>query len=115
MNVTAENIVNFLALEDKESGSEFAIQDYQSNLISNIGTMKTNLPHGLANSANFVYNIIGASAAGLPTEGINSYLAYALFKEMKPMFEAEPDDYDLQQFAQTAGLEINKLGAEITR
>ena len=115
MNVTAENIVNFLALEDKESGNEFAIQDYHSNLISNIGTMKSNLPPGMPHSANFVYNIIGASAAVLPTEGVNSQLAHSLFGELLPLFEAEPDDHDLQQFAQNAGLDINALGAELAR
>jgi len=77
--------------------------------------MKSNLPPGMSNSANFVYNIIGASAAVLPTEGINSQLAHALFNELTPLFEAEPDDHDLQQFAQTAGLEINTLGAELAR
>ncbi|MDR0272538.1 MAG: tubulin-like doman-containing protein [Clostridiales bacterium] len=113
MNVTAENIVNFLALEDRESGCEFAIADYHSNLISNIGTMKSNLPENLPNCANFSYNIIGASAAILPTEEINSYLVYALFKEMGEMFDAEPDDHDLQKFAQP--IDINTLGAEISR
>ncbi|MCL2841586.1 MAG: tubulin-like doman-containing protein [Defluviitaleaceae bacterium] len=115
MNVTAENIVNFLALEDKSSGSEFAIQDYYSNLLSNIGTMKSNLPHGIPQASNFVYNIIGASAAALPTEGINAYLAHSLFREMSQMFEAMPDDHDLQQYANSAGLEIGMLGTELAR
>ncbi|MCL1878377.1 MAG: tubulin-like doman-containing protein, partial [Defluviitaleaceae bacterium] len=113
MNVTAENIVNFLALEDKESGSEFAVQDYHSNLISNIAAMKSNLPPGMAACANFSYNIIGASAAVLPMEGFNAYLAHALFCEMGEMFEAEPDDYDLQEFAKP--LEISALGAQLAR
>ncbi|MCL1884725.1 MAG: hypothetical protein FWF81_13360 [Defluviitaleaceae bacterium] len=113
MNVTAENIVNFLALEDKESGCEFAIQDYHSNLISNIATMKSNLE--MPNSANFVYNIIGASAAVLPTEGINSILAKKLFEKMYNMFEAEPDDHELEQFSQTTELDINALGATLSR
>ncbi|MCL2048196.1 MAG: tubulin-like doman-containing protein [Defluviitaleaceae bacterium] len=113
MNVTAENIANFLALEDKESGCEFAIQDYLSNLMSNISAMKSNLPHGMSNSANFVYNIVGASAAVLPTEGITSYLAHALFESMEErLFEAEPDENDLEAFAETAGLEINALYSE---
>ena len=115
MNVTAENIVNFLALEYKESGSEFAIQDYHSNLISNIASMKSSLPPGLQGSANFLYNIIGASAAILPMEGINSSLASALFEELAPMFEAEPDDFALQSFAQNTGLDIDSLGAELAR
>ncbi|MCL1843286.1 MAG: tubulin-like doman-containing protein [Defluviitaleaceae bacterium] len=115
LNVTAENIVNFLAPEEKESGSEFAVQDYHSNLLSNIGTMKSNLPPEMPDSANFIYNIIGASAAVLPTEGLNAYLAHALFREMGAMFDAEPGDHDLQQFAQTSGLEINALGAELSR
>ena len=115
MNVTAENIVNFLALEEKESGQEFAVQDYHSNLLSNIGTMKSNLPPGMPQAANFVYNVIGASAAVLPTEGINSYLAYGLFKELTPMFEAAPDDFSLNQFVQTTFIDINALGAELAR
>ncbi|MCL2215893.1 MAG: hypothetical protein FWB91_02610 [Defluviitaleaceae bacterium] len=115
MNVTAENIVNFLALEDKASGSEFAIQDYYSNLLSNISTMKSNLPPGMPQAANFVYNIIGASAAALPTEGINAYIAHALFREMSPMLEAAPDDHDLLQYVNSAGLDINFLGAELAR
>ncbi|MCL1863667.1 MAG: tubulin-like doman-containing protein [Defluviitaleaceae bacterium] len=115
MNVIAENIVNFLALEDKESGNEFAIQDYHSNLISNIGTMKSNLPQEMPHCANFCYNIIGASSAAIPTEGINSYLAYSLFTELSPMFEAEPDDHELQQFADSIGLDINALGADLAR
>jgi len=112
MNVTAENIVNFLALEDKESGQEFAIQDYHSNLLANIGTMKSNLPPGMPQSANFVYNIIGASAAVLPMEGINAYLAYALFRALTPMLDAIPDDHGLSQFVQAAKLDINAIGAE---
>jgi len=115
MNVTAENIVNFLALEEKESGQEFAIQDYYSNLLSNISTMKTNLPQGMPHMANFVYNIIGASAAVLPTEGLNAYLGYGLFKEMSPMFDAAPDDHDLNQFVQNTKLDIAALGAELAQ
>ncbi|MCL2355834.1 MAG: tubulin-like doman-containing protein [Defluviitaleaceae bacterium] len=113
MNVTAENIVNFLALEDKESGSEFAVQDYHSNLISNIAAMTSNLPPGVASCANFSYNIIGASAAILPTEGINAQLAHGVLNEMSEMFDAEPDDFDLQEFAKP--LEISALGAEVAR
>ena len=113
MNVTAENIVNFLALEEKESGQEFAIQDYNSNLLSNISTMKSNLPPGMPQSANFVYNIIGASAARLPTEGINAYLAYSLFNQLK--FETTPDDYGLSQFMQNTKLDIDSLGKELAR
>jgi len=115
LNVTAENIVNFLALEEKENGQEFAIQDYYSNLLSNISTMKTNLPQGMPHTANFVYNIIGASAAVLPTEGLNAYIASAFFREILPMFDAMPDDHDLAQFAQTTKLDITSLGAELSR
>jgi len=113
LNVTAENIVNFLALEEKESGQEFAVQDYYSNLLSNISTMKTNLPTGMPHAANFVYNIIGASAAVLPTEGLNAYLAHGVFREISPMFEALPDDHDLTQFVQRARLDIDDLGARL--
>jgi len=114
MSVTAENIVNFLALEEKET-QEFAIQDYYSNLLSNIQTMKTNLPQGFAHSANFTYNIIGASSASLPTEGFNAYMAHSFFTCLAPMFDAMPDDYDLNQFVNTCGLDISALGAELAR
>jgi len=77
--------------------------------------MKTNLPPGMPHVANFAYNIIGASAAVIPTEGLNAYLGYGLFKEISYMFEAEPDDHDLNQFVQTTRLDINSLGAEISR
>jgi len=115
MNVTAENIVNFLALEEKESGQDFAVQDYYSNLISNISTMKTNLPAGMPHMANFVYNIIGASAAALPTEGLNAYLAHGVFREISTMFDTLPDDHDLVQFVQRARLDIDDLGAQLMR
>jgi len=113
MNVTAESIANFLALEDKESGNEFAIQDYHSNLISNIGTMKSNLPYGMQNAANFVYNIIGASAAIIPAEGMNTRLAHAFFCEIEPLFDATPLDGDTEDFVRAAGLTLGGLGAKL--
>jgi len=115
MNVTAENIVNFLALEEKESGQEFAIQDYHSNLLANIATMKTTLPPGMPQGANFCYNIIGASAAVLPTAGINAYLACGMFRQVAGMFDARPTDHGLAQFAQAARLDINAMGEELMR
>lgn len=110
MNVTAENIVNFLAQEAKESEQEFAVQDYLSNLVSNIATMESNMPTGMNNCANFVYNIIGASAAVLPTEEITNYLAHALFKEIQGIFDAAPADHDIDEFAVAAKVDINSLG-----
>ncbi|MDR1663593.1 MAG: tubulin-like doman-containing protein [Clostridiales bacterium] len=114
MNVTAENIVNFVAQEDKESEQEFAIQDYQSNLISNIASMKSNLPMGMNHCANFIYNIIGASAAVLPTEEITTYLAYCLFKEIKDIFEQTPDEQGLSEFIATVKLDVDEVGNTLT-
>ena len=113
MNVTAENIVNFLALEEKENGQEFAIQDYYSNLLSNISTMKTNLPNHLPHMANFTYNIIGASAAVTPTGEINACLAHGIFKALAPMFNKIPELSHVTQFIKDAGLEISQLGARL--
>ena len=109
MNVTAENIVNFLALEEKESGQEFAVQDYYSNLTSNISTMKTSLPDTMPHGANFVYNIIGASAAVLPTEELSAYIAHGLFREMAPMFDAMPEYHQLAEFTQATGLDTPQM------
>ena len=110
MNVTAENIVNFLAQEDKESEQEFAVSDYLSNLISNIAGMKSTLPMGMNTCANFVYNIIGASAAVLPTEEITTYLAYSLFKEIKKIFDATPEEQHLDGFASAAKADLDTVG-----
>ena len=110
MNVTAENIVNFLAQEDKESEQEFAVQDYLSNLISNIATMESSLPMGMNYCANFVYNIIGASAAVLPTEEITTYLGRCLFREIGAMFERSPEDHNVDDLAAAAKLDIDSLG-----
>ena len=115
MNVTAENIVNFLAQEEKEIGSsghgeEFAVSDYLSNLISNIATMESNLPSELKTGANFVYNIIGASAAVLPTEEISAYLAYCLFREISRIFDAVPDEPELDDFARAAKIDLDTVG-----
>ena len=113
MNVTAENIVNFLAVEEKSTGQEFAVQDYYSNLLSNISTMKTNLPEEMPHQANFTYNIIGASLAALPMEDINTYLAHGIFRELSPLFEAMPDDFDLNRFVQATRLDITSLGDQL--
>lgn len=93
MNVTAENITNFMASEEKNSGEEFAIHDYISNINTNIAQMTTSF------SANHKYNIIGSSSAVLPIEEMTTYLAYRLFKKMEKMFEASPTQEDVGEFA----------------
>ena len=113
LNVTAENIVNFLAQEEKTSEGEFAIQDYYNNLLSNIATMKSSLPAGLHHQANFIYNIIGASSAALPTLEISAYLACRLFKELP--FDIFPDEYNLSEFISAAKLDIDNLGNELSQ
>lgn len=75
MNVTAENITNFMANEDKQSGEEFAIHDYISNIGTNIKQMHKEY------TANYMYNILGASSAILPIEEMTTYLAYKVFKD----------------------------------
>lgn len=92
MNVTAENITNFMANEEKHSGEEFAIHDYISNINTNIAQMTH--PY----SANYKYNIIGASSAVLPIEEITTYLAYRLFKKIEKMFTAGPKENDVDDF-----------------
>ncbi|PGY09474.1 tubulin-like doman-containing protein [Bacillus sp. AFS031507] len=94
MNVTAENITNFMASEDKGSGEEFAIHDYISNIRSNIAGMHKPYP------ANYQYNIIGASMAEIPLEEMTTYIAYKLFEKMDNMFEAGPEQSDVEQFAE---------------
>ena len=110
MNVTAENIVNFLAQEDKTSEQEFAVSDYLSNLISNIAAMESNLPPSIKSCANFVYNIIGASAAVLPTEEITNYLAFSMFKEIRGIFDASPSEPDADDFAYAAKIDLDTVG-----
>ncbi|MEN6314207.1 MAG: tubulin-like doman-containing protein [Clostridiaceae bacterium] len=99
MNVTAENITNFMANEEKQAGEEFAIQDYISNISTNIAQMPKPYP------ANYKYNIIGASAAILPIEEITTYLAYRLFKKIEKMFGSAPDKQDVENYARKLGID----------
>ncbi|MCL2204122.1 MAG: tubulin-like doman-containing protein [Defluviitaleaceae bacterium] len=115
LDVTAENIVNFLAQEEKTSGQEFAIHDYQSNLLANIAAMKSGLPTGADHSANYIYNVIGAAAAVLPTTQMNTYLAHCVFTAMDEMFDAMPEENELKAFIRHAGLETDALMADLGR
>ncbi|WP_066315315.1 tubulin-like doman-containing protein [Bacillus sp. FJAT-29814] len=103
MNVTAENITNFMASEDKGSGDEFAIHDYISNIHANIASMHKPYP------ANYQYNIIGASMAEIPLEEMTTYLGYKLFEKMDNMFETRPSQTDVDQFAQRLRIDPESL------
>ncbi|MGO0060108.1 tubulin-like doman-containing protein [Brevibacillus fluminis] len=103
MNVTAENITNFMANEEKQSGEEFAIHDYISNIRTNINQMPK------AYAANYQYNVIGASSAVLPIEEITTYLAYRLFKKMEKMFAVAPTQEDAEKFARKLGIDIDTV------
>jgi len=94
MNVTAENITNFMANEEKQSGEEFAIHDYISNIRTNIAQMPK--PY----AANYQYNIIGASMAEIPLEEMTTYVGYKLFEKMNNMFDSNPDQTEVEQFAE---------------
>jgi hypothetical protein len=113
MNVTAENIVNFLALEEKESGIEFAIADYHSNLTANIAAMRSSMD--AVPGRNYAYNIIGAAVAQLPTEKMAGYAACALFKRMGGLFDAQPEEPCVAEFFTAAGLDVSHMSAEIMR
>ncbi|GAB6992216.1 tubulin-like doman-containing protein [Paenibacillus pini] len=103
MNVTAENITNFMASEEKQSGEEFAIHDYISNIRTNIAQMNKTYP------ANYEYNIIGASSAVLPIEEMTTYLAYRLFGKMEKMFEKAPSQDDVEKFARKLGIDMETM------
>ncbi|MFB0831271.1 tubulin-like doman-containing protein [Brevibacillus laterosporus] len=103
MNVTAENITNFMASEEKRSGEEFAIHDYISNIRTNINQMPK------AYAANYQYNVIGASSAVLPIEEMTTYLAYRLFKKMENMFIAAPTQEDVEKFARKLSIDIDSI------
>ncbi|MBY0052134.1 tubulin-like doman-containing protein [Brevibacillus agri] len=103
MNVTAENITNFMASEEKRSGEEFAIHDYISNIRTNINQMPK------AYAANYQYNVIGASSAVLPIEEMTTYLAYRLFKKMEKMFHVAPTQEDAEKFARKLGIDIDSV------
>ena len=104
MNVTAENITNFMASEDKQSGEEFAIHDYISNIETNIKQMREAvLP------ANYKYNIIGASASILPIEEMTTYMAYKVFRRIEGMFDAVPTEEEVMALARRLGLDIDSV------
>lgn len=103
MNVTAENITNFMASEEKQSGEEFAIHDYISNIRTNIAQMNKAYP------ANYEYNIIGASSAVLPIEEMTTYLAYRLFDKMDKMFQQSPTQEEVEKFARKMGVDLDSI------
>ena len=104
MNVTAENITNFMASEDKQSGEEFAIHDYISNIETNIKQMReATLP------ANYKYNIIGASASILPIEEMTTYMAFRVFKHINGMFNTVPTEEQIGETARRLGLDIDSV------
>ncbi|ETI69646.1 tubulin-like doman-containing protein [Neobacillus vireti] len=93
MNVTAENITNFMANEEKHS-DEFAIHDYISNIRALIAGMDK--PY----SANYQYSVIGASMAEIPLEEMTTYIGYKLFEKMNNMFDSVPGQSEVEQFAE---------------
>ncbi|BFH69487.1 hypothetical protein J27TS7_02100 [Paenibacillus dendritiformis] len=103
MNVTAENITNFMASEEKQSGEEFAIHDYISNIRTNIAQMNRAYP------ANYEYNIIGASSAVLPIEEMTTYLGYRLFQKMEKMFQKAPSQEEVEKFARKLGVDLDTM------
>lgn len=103
MNVTAENITNFMASEEKQSGEEFAIHDYISNIRTNIAQMNKTYP------ANYEYNIIGASSAVLPIEEMTTYLAFRLFDKMDKMFQQAPGQEDVEKLARKLGIDLDTM------
>ncbi|OCA88077.1 hypothetical protein A8F94_09670 [Bacillus sp. FJAT-27225] len=102
MNVAAENITNFMANEEK-TGDEFAIHDYISNIRTNIANMQKLYP------ANYEYNIIGASLAEIPIEEMTTYVGYKLFEKMNSMFDANPDQNDVDQFAERLRIDPDSI------
>ncbi|TXK83792.1 tubulin-like doman-containing protein [Paenibacillus sp. N3.4] len=106
MNVTAENITNFMASEDKSSGEEFAIHDYISNIRTNINQMPK------AYAANYQYNILGASSAVLPIEEMTTYLAFKMFQRMEKMFHAGPSQEEVEKLAHKLGIDPDSVHRE---
>ncbi len=103
MNVTAENIVNFISNEVRESGGAFAIQDYISNLKQNTDNMAK--PY----MAGYKYVMIGASSAVLPLEEITTYLAYKLFEKIQYMFENVPTEQETDRFIRQLNLDEDSI------
>lgn len=102
MNVTAENIVHFIASE-KKVNDEYAFMDYSSNIDSLIRGMEK--PY----NANYKYSVIGASCAVLPIEDITTFIAYKLFHKMNNMFQATPQSNDVREFINALGLDEESL------
>ena len=108
MNVTAENITHFMANEEKKSGEEFAIHDYISNIRTNIAQMPK--PY----AANYQYNIIGASMAEIPLEEMTTYIGYKLFEKMNTMFDAGPDQTEVEQFLEKLRIDPDSVHQRFT-
>ncbi|MFC3767453.1 tubulin-like doman-containing protein [Paenibacillus sp. GCM10012303] len=109
MNVTAEKITTFMASEEKQSGEEFAIHDYMSNIHTNIAQMPKQY------AANYQYNVIGASSAVLPIEEMTTFLAYRLFKKMESMFDAAPSQEDVEKLARKLEIDPDSVHREFNK
>lgn len=109
MNVTAEKITTFMASEEKQSGEEFAIQDYMSNIHTNIAQMTKQY------AANYQYNVIGASSAVLPIEEMTTFLAYRLFKKMEKMFDASPSQEEVEKLARKLEIDPDSVHREFNK
>lgn len=109
MNVTAEKITTFMASEEKQSGEEFAIQDYMSNIHTNIAQMTKQY------AANYQYNVIGASSAVLPIEEMTTFLAYRVFKKMAGMFEAAPSQDDVEKLSRKLEIDPDSVHREFNK
>lgn len=109
MNVTAENITNFMASEERQSGEEFAIHDYISNIRTNINQMAK--PY----AANYQYNVLGASSAVLPIEEMTTFLAYKVFKKMERMFETFPTQEDAEKLARKLAIDPDSIHKEFDK
>lgn len=102
MNVTAENIVNFIASE-KKVNDQFAFMDYISNIDQLVKGM--NKPY----NANYKYSIVGASCAVLPIEDITTFLAFKLFGNMQGMFLRAPESVEIRDFINEMGIDEQSL------
>jgi hypothetical protein len=104
MNVAAENIVNFMASMTMDTGNEFSVHAYISNVESTILQLTTP-----KYSANYVYYILGASAVELPQEDIMTYLAARLFIKMRELFNSSPSQGDVDSYTEKMGLTIREI------
>ena len=112
MNVAAETIINFIASEEVIDGQSYTISSYLSNIENNKAAFL--MTHQQKQPVNYIYNIVGASSASLPTEYLLNYLTGKMFSELEPLVDNAPTQEESQLTLEAFNIDLPTLERALT-